>query len=99
MDIDDDVLTLLDISASEVDSVTASYTHTLPTNVMSATALITTSLLGQRAISASGLQGLSGIKVEEVEIRQSRDSQMARDEIPGNAQKLLAPYRRIHWGA
>lgn len=97
--IDDDALTDLDISVAEVDNVTATYTHKLPTNVMTATAMITTTLLGNRAINEKGLQGLSGIRVEEVEIRQSRDSQLARDTVPGNAQLLLAPYRRFHWGA
>jgi hypothetical protein len=66
---------------------------------MAATAMIVTSLLGRRAIAEKGLQGLSGIKVEEVELRQSRDSQLAVDSIPGNAQTLLIPYRRLSWGA
>lgn len=99
VDIDDDVLTLLDIDASEVDNVTCSYTHKLPTNILNATAMITSALLGRAAINAKGLQGLSGIKVEEVEIRQSRDSQIALDAIPGNAEMLLVPYKRFHWGA
>jgi len=98
-DIDDDVLLALDIAADEVDTVTASYTFRLPVNIMQATGMITTSLLGRRAIAEKGLQGLSGIKVEEVELRQSRDSQMALDDIPGNAQMLLSPYRRLLWGA
>lgn len=97
--IDDDVLTDLDISAAEVDGVTASYTYKLPTNIANATAIITTSLLGSRAIAEKGLLGLSGIRVEEVEIRQSRDSRLAVDEIPGTAQKLLNPYRYLHWGS
>ena len=97
--IDDDALTALDISASEVDRVTASYTHRLPTNIANATALITTTLLGSWSINQKGLQGLSGIRVEEVEIRQSRDAQLARDSVPGLAQQLLEPYRYFHWGA
>ena len=99
VDIDDDVLTALDLAVAEVDHVRATYTHKLPTNVMNATAMVTTSLLGRRAIADKGLLGLSGIKVNEVELRQSRDSQMALDQIPGNAQMLLVPYRRFHWGA
>ena len=99
VEIDDDALLALDIAADEVDTVYASYTHTLPSNIMNATAMIVTSLLGRRAIAEKGLQGLSGIKVEEVELRQSRDSQMSVDEIPGNAQMLLQPYRRMSWGA
>jgi hypothetical protein len=98
-DIDDDALLALDIDATEVDTVTASYTYKLPVNIMQATAMITTSLLGRRAIAEKGLMGLSGIKVEEVELRQSRDSQMALDDIPGNAKMLLSPYRRLLWGA
>lgn len=99
VDIDDDVLTALDIDVTEVDHVRGTYTHKLPSNIMNATGMITTSLLGRRAIADKGLLGLSGIKVNEVELRQSRDSQIALDEIPGNAQMLLVPYRRFHWGA
>jgi hypothetical protein len=99
VDIDDDVLTALDIDVTEVDHVRATYTHKLPSNVMNATAMITTSLLGRRSIAERGMLGLSGITVNEVELRQSRDSQIAVDEIPGNARMLLVPYRRFHWGA
>lgn len=97
--IEDDALQELDISASEVNSVFASYTYKLPTDIANATAMITTSLLGQRSINEKGLQGLSGIRVEEVELRQSRDAQLARDQVPGLAQQLLDPYRYMHWGA
>jgi len=97
--IEDDVLQELDISAEEVNSVFASYTYRLPTAIANAVAIITTSLLGARAIKEKGLAGLSGMKVEEVEIRQSRDAQLARDDIPGLAQRLLTPYRYFHWGA
>ncbi len=96
--IDDDALTDLDISDAEADEVRASYTHKLPTSIMLATSIITTSLLGQRNIVAKGLQGLSGIRVEEVEIRQSRDAQAARDSIPGLAQTYLTPFKRLSWG-
>lgn len=96
--IDDDVTVDPDVAVDEVDSVTVSYTHKLHPNIMMATAILTTSLLGQRNIVASGLQGLSGIRVEEVEIRQSRDAQAARDQIPGVVQALLGPFRRMHWG-
>jgi hypothetical protein len=99
VDIDDDALTALDIDVTEVDYVRGTYTHKLPTNIMNATGMVATSLLGRRAIADKGLIGLSGIKVNEVELRQSRDSQVALDEIPGNAQMLLVPYRRFHWGA
>ena len=97
--IEDDALVELDISADEVNSVFASYTYRLPTAIANAVAIITTSLLGARSINEKGLAGLSGIKVEEVEIRQSRDAQVARDDIPGLAQRLLTPYRYFHWGA
>jgi hypothetical protein len=99
VDINDDVLTALDIDVTEVDHVRATYTHKLPTNIQNATAMIVTSLLGRRSIAERGMLGLSGITVNEVELRQSRDSQMAVDEIPGNARMLLVPYRRFHWGA
>lgn len=96
--IDDDALTDLDIDVDEADRVYASYIHKLPTSIMLATSLITTSLLGQRSIVSKGLQGLSGIRVEEVEIRQSRDAQAARDSIPGLAQTYLTPFKRFSWG-
>jgi hypothetical protein len=97
--IEDDALQELDIAASEVNSVFASYTYRLPTAIANAVAIITTSLLGQRSINEKGLQGLSGIRVEEVELRQSRDAQIARDMVPGLAQQLLDPFRYFHWGA
>lgn len=96
--IDDDALTALDIDDAEADNVFCSYVHRLPTNIMLATSMVTTSVLGQRSIVSKGLQGLSGIRVEEVEIRQSRDAQAARDQIPGLAQSLLQPYKRLSWG-
>lgn len=83
----------------DVATVKADYTYRLPTNIMTATSVITTSLLGQRDVAARGLLGLSGIRVEEVEIRQSRDAQLARDEIPGVAKSLLRPYQKFSWGA
>ena len=99
VEIDDDALTDLDVAWDEVDYVTGTYTYTLHTNIQLATSIITTSLLGQQAINTKGLQGLSGLRVEEVEIRQSRDAQLARDEVPGNAAILLRPFQRFSWGA
>jgi hypothetical protein len=99
VEIDDDALTALDVAWDEVDYVTGTYKYKLPTNIGLATSIITTSLLGQQAIAAKGLQGLSGLRVEEVEIRQSRDAQLARDQIPGNADILLVPFKRFSWGA
>jgi hypothetical protein len=75
------------------DVVTADYSHKLPWEIRDATGLVATQLLGNRAIVAAGMQGISGIKIEEVEIRQSRDAQAAKTEISGLAAELLEPYR------
>lgn len=49
----------------------ASYHYKLPPGIAAATALIATDIVGASAIAAAGMLGLSGIKVEEVELRQS----------------------------
>lgn len=75
------------------DVITASYTFKLPGDIRDAVAMVCTQLLGNRAIVEAGMQGISGIKIEEVEIRQSRDAQSAKTEISGLAEQLLIPYR------
>lgn len=79
-------------------SVFLDYEHKIPADVVQAMGLVTTQLLGNRAIASQGLMGLSSLKIEEIELRQSRDAQAARSEINGLAAELLAPYRRMHWG-
>lgn len=49
----------------------ASYHYKLPPGIAAATALIATDIVGASALAAAGMLGLSSIKVEEVELRQS----------------------------
>ena len=92
VDLDEGTVTL-DAAFDLDDVVTADYTHKLPWEIRDAVGLVTTQLLGNKAIVEAGMQGISGIKVEEVEIRQSRDAQAAKTEVSGLAAELLAPYR------
>ncbi len=80
------------------DVVSIDYAHTVPPDVAYAQGLIATQLLGNRAIVVGGMQGISGFRVEEVEVRQSRDAQAAKTEVSGLAAQLLQPYKRLHWG-
>jgi hypothetical protein len=68
------------------------YVHTLPTAVARATSLIVTDLLGFSNINASGLTGLSGIRVEEIELRQSSKVGFTVDAISPAAKILLNPF-------
>jgi len=89
------------VTVSSYDSTAmyaASYTYTLPSNIAMATALVASDLLGQANIAAAGLLGLSGIKVEEVELRQSAKVGLYTTPINGAAQRLLAPYVYLSWG-
>lgn len=92
IDMDEGTVTLPEMVDSD-DVVRASYTHRLPWEIRDATALVTTQLLGTREIVAAGMSGLSGIRVEEVELRQSRDALAARQEISGLAATLLIPFK------
>lgn len=53
------------------DLVVASYNYKLPEEIRVATGIVVTDMLGFSNINASGLTGLSGIRVEEIELRQS----------------------------
>jgi len=77
------------------DIWTATYTYPLPPGIARATGLVVGDLLGQSAIAAAGLIGLSGIKVEEVELRQSARVSFAVQPINAAAATLLAPYRYV----
>ena len=70
----------------------ASYTHPLPQAIPMATALITNDLVGQSAIAAAGMLGLSGIKVEEVELRQSSKINFYVTPVNSAAAALLDAY-------
>ena len=69
-----------------------SYKHRLPYGVVAATGLITTDMIGQSNIAASGLLGLSGIKVEEIELRQSAKINFQVQPVNAAAQLHLGPY-------
>ena len=74
------------------ESFTASYHYKLPPGIAQAVALITTDLGGTAAIAAAGMLGLSGIKVEEVELRQSSKINFAVQPVNAAARIYLAPY-------
>lgn len=80
------------------DIITATYTHFVPEDVRDATAVVLTDLLGAKQIVAAGLQGLTEIKAEEIELRQDPKSSTATGEISDRAKMLLEAYREYHWG-
>lgn len=70
----------------------ASYHHKLPPGIAAATTLVATDMFGAANIAASGLLGLSGIKVEEVEMRQSSKVNFFVTPVNAAAKIYLAPY-------
>lgn len=86
------------VTVSSFDSTalySASYTYLLPTAISRATALILSDLIGYANINASGLSGLSGIRVEEIELRQSAKAGFISVPISPAAKALLNPYRQV----
>jgi hypothetical protein len=73
------------------DVYTLVYHYKVPPAVSRATALLVTELAGAASIASSGLTGLSGIKVEEVELRQGKTNFLTTG-ISGPAASLLAPF-------
>lgn len=69
-----------------------SYHYKLPPGIAAASSLIATDMLGQSAIAASGMLGLSGIKVEEVELRQSAKINFMVQPVNAAARVYLGPY-------
>lgn len=69
-----------------------SYHHRLPPGIAFAEGLITTDLIGAGNLAAAGMLGLSGFKVEEVEIRQSSKINFAVQPVNAAAKLMLAPY-------
>jgi hypothetical protein len=76
----------------------ATYDYPLPGSIALATALVGTDVLGQTNINASGLLGLSGLRVEEVELRQSARTGFTVNAVSMAAKTLLAPYVYHNWG-
>lgn len=70
----------------------ATYMYKLPPAIPNATALVTNDLLGQSSIAAAGMLGLSGIKVEEVELRQSSTISFYAQPVNAAAKALLEPF-------
>lgn len=73
--------------------VTISYSHKLHPNISEATALIAADVVAQTRLNAAGLQGLSGLRVLEVEMRQSRTAGFAQIPVSPAAAMLLEPFR------
>jgi hypothetical protein len=83
------------VTVSSYDSsatYTASYTYPLPADIALATGLITNDVLGQAALAGAGMLGLSGMKVEEVELRQSSKVNFYVTPVNGAAATLLDSY-------
>jgi hypothetical protein len=81
-----------DTPAQAGETWTASYHHKLPPGIAQATALVNTDILGFARIAGAGLLGLSGIKVEEIELRQSSKVNFQVQPVSQAAQLYLAPY-------
>ena len=79
----------------EADEFTISYSHKLPPGVAQAQLYMANDIIGGQSIAAAGLLGLSGIKVEEVELRQSSKVNFYTMPISPVAQTYLAPYRAM----
>ena len=92
--IDDDTATAL----STDGVLTADYMHKLPADIRDAVGVITTDLIGSASIVGAGLLGLSGIRAEEIELRQATNTRITAGEISDRAKALLMPYREFHWG-
>lgn len=89
------------VTVSSYDSAAiyaADYSHPLPTSVARATAMVATDVMGQSAIAGAGMLGLSGIRVEEVELRQSSKVGLYTTPVNGAATLLLTPYKYFNWG-
>lgn len=70
----------------------ASYHYRVPAGVAAASSMITTDLIAYAALAAQGMLGLSAIRVEEVELRQSAKVNFAVQPISVAAQIYLGPY-------
>jgi hypothetical protein len=87
------------VSAYDPDAMySVEYTHTLPFPIARATAMIATDIIGQQAIVQSGLVGLSSLKVEEIEIKQSHTGGLYNQPVNAAAAMLLDPYVYFSWG-
>lgn len=82
-------------------TVTATYTHTLPSNIPQAVALIASSLISERELIGKGLGNLAEIQVEEVRLRRDArrtGTMVVAEAVPDTARALLAPFKYISVG-
>jgi len=82
-------------SQSATAKITADYTYTLPDAIAEATGIIATAALGERALSAAGMTGLSSLKVAEVALARTNRGAFGLEHqanVPPAAANLLDPY-------
>ena len=75
--------------------VTADYTYTLPDAISEATGIIANAALGERALAAIGMTGLSSFKVAEVALARTNRGQFGIEQqshVPPAAASLLDTY-------
>jgi len=87
----------LSTPAAEGDEFVINYVHKLPTAIARATGVLVTEMIGAGSIAKAGLSGLSGIRVKEVELRQSKASFIGTGMSP-LAAAFLDPYVYRSWG-
>lgn len=97
LDINEGTVTFVDLQA-ESDVIEVEYQYTLPFEVQAATGIMASEMLGYANINASGLTGLSGIKVEEIELRQSARAGFSVYDLHPAAKVLLAGYVEVSIG-
>lgn len=73
--------------------VTASYVYPIPPDVQLATAMALSDVAAWTRLNRAGLQGLSGLKVLEVELRQSRSAGLAQVPISPAVSVMLQAYK------
>jgi cytochrome c-type biogenesis protein CcmE len=93
LDLDEGTVEFDDPQSAEA-SITASYTHKLPSELAQATAIVASSLLGERDLVAKGMNRLEAIRVEEVELRRTipQRAGVIESSIPDSAKALLAGF-------
>lgn len=91
-DVDYDEGVITPDSPDEDATWKASYHYKLPPGIAAATTLIATDIVGASAIAAAGMLGLSAIKIEEVELRQSSKVNYYVQPVSAAAWVYLARY-------
>jgi hypothetical protein len=89
---------LFDSTPLLTDTITADYTHSLPSAIPQAVAIIVGSGINESSLVAKGLGNLAEIQVEEVRLRRDArrtGTMVVAETVPPAAQALLIPYRFI----